>query len=161
IYLHGAQLTSWRPANGTEVLFVSAASRWERGRTIRGGIPICFPWVASKTDDPRAPAHGFVRTIAWSLDAVEAHDGGIVVSLSPASDGRARAWCPLEFRATLHATFAATLQVELEITNAGAGPFTFEEALHTYFAVGDATAIRLGGLDGVRYLDKVDAFRER
>ena len=58
IYLHGAQVTSWVPAGQGEVLFVSAASRWETGRAIRGGIPICFPWFGNKAGDAQAPAHG-------------------------------------------------------------------------------------------------------
>jgi glucose-6-phosphate 1-epimerase len=58
IYLLGANVTSWKPKGGEEVLFVSSQSRWEDGRAIRGGIPICFPWFGAKTDDPKAPATG-------------------------------------------------------------------------------------------------------
>src|SRR5262245_66607788 len=61
MYLHGAHVTSWKPEGGKEVLFVSAKSRWERGRAIRGGVPVCFPWFGGKADDPTAPAHGFAR----------------------------------------------------------------------------------------------------
>src|SRR5262245_63825616 len=57
IYLHGAQVTSWVPQGQPEVLFVSEASRWEAGRAIRGGIPICFPWFGNKAGDAQAPAH--------------------------------------------------------------------------------------------------------
>src|ERR1700744_3522333 len=71
IYLHGAQLTSWKPANSEEALFFSEQSHWQDGRAIRGGIPICFPWFRAKADDPSAPAHGFVRTRAWRLGAGE------------------------------------------------------------------------------------------
>ena len=35
IYLHGAQLTSWQPADTEEVIFLSRQSRWEEGRAIR------------------------------------------------------------------------------------------------------------------------------
>src|ERR1700753_1840266 len=62
IYLHGAQVTSWQPAGAEEVIFLSRHSHWEDGRAIRGGIPVCFPWFRGKADDPKAPAHGFVRT---------------------------------------------------------------------------------------------------
>jgi len=68
MYLHGAHITSWRPAGEEEVLFLSRQSRWEDGHAIRGGIPICFPWFAHKADNPKAPDHGFVRTKA-SADA--------------------------------------------------------------------------------------------
>ena len=36
IYLHGAQVTGWRPAGTSEVLFLSEKSHWEAGRAIRG-----------------------------------------------------------------------------------------------------------------------------
>ncbi|HKF03653.1 MAG TPA: hypothetical protein VKB49_15145, partial [Candidatus Sulfotelmatobacter sp.] len=70
IYLHGAQVTSWKPAGSDEVLFVSTKSRWQEGQAIRGGIPICFPWFRAKADDPKAPAHGFVRTKSWQLESI-------------------------------------------------------------------------------------------
>jgi glucose-6-phosphate 1-epimerase len=61
IYLHGAHLTSWRPAGAEEVIFLSSRSFWKEGRAIRGGIPVCFPWFRAKADNPAAPAHGLVR----------------------------------------------------------------------------------------------------
>ena len=45
IYLHGAQVTSWKPAGHSEVLFTSQHSKWEDGRAIRGGIPCLFSVV--------------------------------------------------------------------------------------------------------------------
>src|SRR6266851_1752231 len=70
MYLHGAHVTSWQPRGTEEVLFVSSESRWEDGRAIRGGVPICFPWFGGKSDDPSAPAHGFVRAAAWQLESI-------------------------------------------------------------------------------------------
>src|SRR5271155_2060614 len=58
IYLLGAEVTSWKPGGLEEALFVSAASKWEEGKAIRGGVPICFPWFGAKADDAKAPAHG-------------------------------------------------------------------------------------------------------
>ena len=68
MYFHGGQVMSWKPAGADEVLFVSRQARWEPGRAIRGGAPICFPWFGAHPSDPRAPAHGCVRTKAWQLD---------------------------------------------------------------------------------------------
>ena len=67
IYLHGAQVTAWKPAGFEEVIFTSLHSHWEEGKAIRGGIPVCFPWFRGKADDPKAPAHGFVRTKSWKI----------------------------------------------------------------------------------------------
>ena len=75
MYLHGAHVTSWKRAGAEEVLFVSAQSRFEPGRAIRGGIPICFPWFGAKADDPKAPAHGFVRSKSWQLESIAPVEG--------------------------------------------------------------------------------------
>src|SRR5580698_2900909 len=162
IYLHGAQLTSWRPKNSEEVIFLSEHSRWEDGRAIRGGIPVCFPWFRAKADDPKAPAHGFVRTREWRLDALTAEGGNsIVVTCSTESDESTRRWWPHEFRLALRITIGSALRLELTATNTGATPFSFEEALHTYFLVADAAEAHVRGLDQVRYLDNTDANREK
>jgi glucose-6-phosphate 1-epimerase len=161
MYLLGAQVTSWRPAGRDELLFLSRQSRWEPGRAIRGGIPICFPWFGNHAIDPKAPAHGFARTATWRLDTIRQCDAGVEVTTSLESDAQTRLRWPFDFRVLHRAIFGATLHLELIVVNTGTSAFTFEEALHTYYAVGDATAVRVSGLDRVRYLDKVDGGRER
>ncbi len=37
----------------------------------------------------------------------------------------------------------------------------FEEALHAYYRVGDASKTSISGLDHTQYLDKTDSFREK
>jgi glucose-6-phosphate 1-epimerase len=157
IYLHGAQVTSWRPGGGEEVIFLSKDSQWKDGKAIRGGIPICFPWFRGKAGDAKAPSHGFVRTKAWELDSAE--NG--VVSLSTASDEATRAWWPHDFHLLHRVTVGAELTQELVVSNTGNAPFRFEEALHTYYRVSAADSIRIRGLDGVTYLDNTDDNREK
>ncbi len=99
IYLHGAQVTSWRPAGADEVLFLSAQSHFEDGKAIRGGIPICFPWFRGKADNPKAPAHGVVRTKEWALTGIARDGDGAVVTFETESDETSRKWYPHEFRA--------------------------------------------------------------
>jgi glucose-6-phosphate 1-epimerase len=161
IYLHGAQLTSWRPAGADEVIFLSEQSLWKEGHAIRGGIPICFPWFRNKEDNPKAPAHGFVRTKAWQLDSVESNGNAALVSLSTGSDAATRAWWPHDFRLVHRLTIGAELKQELVVINTGTEPLRFEEALHTYYRVAAAENLRITGLDGVDYLDNTDANRER
>jgi glucose-6-phosphate 1-epimerase len=161
IYLHGAQLTSWRPVGGEEVIFLSEQSQWEPGRAIRGGIPVCFPWFRNKADDPKAPSHGFVRTKAWQLDSVARNGDAVTVSLSTASDEATRAWWPHDFRLVHRLTIGEELSQELVMSNTGTQPLRFEEALHTYYRVGGAEAVRIQGLDSVAYLDNTDGNREK
>jgi len=161
MYLLGAEVTSWRPRGRDEALFVSAASKWEAGKAIRGGVPICFPWFGAKADDAKAPAHGFVRAKAWQLDSIVQRGEAVTVSMSTASDEGTRKLWPADFRLVHRATFGAELAMELEMTNTGAAALRFEEALHTYFRVGDITKARVRGLDGIHYLDKTDGNREK
>jgi glucose-6-phosphate 1-epimerase len=161
IYLHGAHVTSFRPGSGDEVLFLSSASKWEDGKAIRGGVPICFPWFGDKADDPSAPAHGFVRTKSWSLDSIVHSEDVVTVSMSTLSDASTKCWWPGDFRAIYRASFGMELKLELEVQNTGSTAMRFEEALHAYFMVGDVRSARVKGLDAVHYLDKTDHYREK
>jgi len=156
LYLHGAQVTSWRPAGQEEVLFVSQQSRWEAGKAIRGGIPVCFPWFRNKADDSKAPAHGFARTRSWKMSSLAADSAGVTAALTLESDESSLQWWLHAFRATLRVHFGAQLTLALSVLNTGKAPLSFEEALHTYHRVGDATQVRVSGLDGVVYLDNVN-----
>ncbi len=161
IYLHGAHITSWRPANAEEALFLSEQSHWQDGRAIRGGIPICFPWFRSKADDPSAPAHGVVRTKEWRLESVKVDGGSVVVTCSIESDESTRRWWPHSFRLVHIVSIGSSLRLQLTVTNTGQTPFRFEEALHTYFRVSHADKIGIRGLDQVAYLDNVDGNRKK
>ena len=161
IHLHGAQVTSWKPAGVEEAIFLSRRARWEQGKAIRGGIPICFPWFRGKADNPQAPAHGVVRSKVWTLESIEQDADAVSVSLSSASDPDSRRLWPGEFRVLQRATFSKELKLELTISNTGTSPFRFEEALHTYYRVGDVRKVRVRGLDGVTYLDNTDGNREK
>jgi glucose-6-phosphate 1-epimerase len=161
MYLHGAQVTSWKPVEADEVLFLSTQSRWQEGQAIRGGIPVCFPWFRAKVDDPRAPAHGFVRTKQWQLASIIETGSGVAVSMFTENDESTQRWWPWEFRLVLRATFGSELTLELLCTNTGITPLSFEEALHTYNRVADIRNVRLHGLDAVRFLDNTDSNREK
>ncbi len=156
MYLHGGHVTSWKPKDASEVLYLSPNSLFQDGRAIRGGVPVCFPWFGDKADDPAAPAHGFVRTKEWQLESIEAAGQDVVVSMSTQSDDDTRKWWPFDFRLVCRATFGCELKLELIVTNTGSSEFTFEEALHAYFAVESAESAFVRGLNATRYIDKTD-----
>jgi glucose-6-phosphate 1-epimerase len=159
MYLHGAHITSWKPAEAEEVLFLSSRSLWEDGRAIRGGIPVCFPWFAHKADQPGAPDHGFVRTRAWRLESISRDRDAIIVTMSTESDEATKKWWPADFHMVLRASFSKELSLELRVTNTGDMPLQFEEALHAYFRVGNIETTRARIADALNYIDKVDFHR--
>ncbi len=163
VYLHGAHVTSWKPAgnNEDEVLFVSTKSHWQEGQAIRGGIPICFPWFRAKGNDRQAPAHGFARTKSWQIESIVQNEGRVSVSMFTESDEQTRRSWPGEFRLIHRVTFGSELKLELICRNTGTTPLRFEEALHTYNRVADVEQVHLQGLDTVRFLDNTNANQEK
>ncbi|UWZ83941.1 D-hexose-6-phosphate mutarotase [Occallatibacter riparius] len=162
VSLYGAQVLSWRPAGQEEVLFLSKQSHFESGKAIRGGIPVCFPWFRAKADNPKAPTHGFVRTREWRLDSLSVDDDGSVTLVClTSSDDSTRALWRHDFLVAYRIRIASTLRLELSVMNRGTSPLRFEEALHSYFRVGDIHQARVHGLDAVTYLDNTDGNKSK
>ena len=55
----------------------------------------------------------------------------------------------------------AALELTLEVENRSKAPFSFEEALHTYLAVGDVREASVIGLEGRAYIDKTDGMKRK
>ena len=72
------------------------------------------------------------------------------------SDEQTRAMWPFDFVARHVITVGSSLEMKLIVENSGKEPFSYEEALHTYFVVDDIKQTSIEGLAGVGYLDKVD-----
>lgn len=149
--LLGAHVQRWRAPGHGEVLFMSADADYGPGVATRGGIPVVFPWFGGRDG---LPAHGFARTAAWTL--VETRPGPVVI-LALEDDEATRALWPHAFLARLTVSVADGLHVSLTVTNTGDAPFDFEEALHTYFAVGDVHAATVHGLEGVPFVEHARA----
>ncbi|TDO10613.1 D-hexose-6-phosphate mutarotase [Halomonas ventosae] len=128
---------------------------------IRGGIPLCWPWfadehTADESPDRTGPMHGPARKAPWRLDAVDEHEQGVELHLSPEE----RLHGQLTPRAVIQAN-ARRLHVELISEHVGETPVKLTGALHSYLAVADAFACRVEGLAGASYLDKLADVAER
>ena len=159
VYLHGAHVTHFAINGQPPLLFVSSESNFAAGKAIRGGVPICFPWFGPRNPDPvdGSPMHGFARILPWSVLDAPPGGQGTSIALGLTDSDRTRQWWPHRFAARYTVTLSADrLMLELRVTNLDPTPITFEEALHTYFAVADARTSSIEGLDGVEYLDKTD-----
>jgi glucose-6-phosphate 1-epimerase len=158
VYRHGAHVTHFQPAGERPVLFLSRQSQFAAGKPIRGGVPICFPWFGPKADDAAAPLHGFARLLEWALVSIEKDaDGALVATLELRSDEYTHRFLPHVFSVRMVVSAGRSLRLALAVHNHGDQPFRFAEALHSYFAVGDARQLRIAGLERARYVDKTDA----
>tara|TARA_B110001452_G_scaffold148979_1_gene124004 strand:+ start:2675 stop:3571 length:897 start_codon:yes stop_codon:yes gene_type:complete len=152
VYLQGAHVTSWRPADGEERLFVSSASLFEAGAAIRGGIPICFPQFAGRGPLSK---HGFARTSdEWEIESTTSDDEAVCLVLCLSDSAATRAVWPHHFRLRYIVKLSeAELSTDIELTNSGSEPFEFTAALHTYFATPDVEHASIMGLAGLSYED--------
>ena len=157
VSLHGAHVLTFQPHGQQPALWRSARSIYQAGKAIRGGIPICWPWFGPHPTDASKPAHGFARTSLWRVLATAALANGatqILLRLHD-SDATAALW-PHTFDVRAVITVGPQLRVELIMRNPGASAYTCSGALHSYFSISDIGAIKIDGLDGGDYLDKVD-----
>jgi glucose-6-phosphate 1-epimerase len=160
VYLHGAHITAWQPTGHQPVIWLSRCSNWDPAKPIRGGVPLCFPWFGPLPDHPQAPMHGFARTAAWSLDSASVDPAGVAsvcLALNSSPDSR-KLW-PFDFRARFCVSFGPTLAMSLSVTNVSPRPCSFEQALHSYFTVGNIKQVKIHGLASTRYIDKTDHFK--
>ncbi|MDW7746356.1 D-hexose-6-phosphate mutarotase [Halomonas sp.] len=161
VSLQGAQVLHFRPAGADGGwLWVTPTPQALPG-AIRGGIPLCWPWfadenTADESPDRSGPMHGPARKAPWRLDAVDEHEEGVELHLSPEE----RLHGQLVPRAVVQAN-ARRLHVELITEHVGETPVKITGALHSYLAVGNAFACRVEGLAGATYLDKLADFAER
>ncbi|MEO5580167.1 MAG: D-hexose-6-phosphate mutarotase [Gemmatimonadaceae bacterium] len=154
VYLNGAHVTSWIPAGGHEMLFLSKASRFEPGQAIRGGVPVVFPQFA---DSGPLPRHGWLRTTEWQVREADSDDLSTVTLCASSSDASRALW-PHDYDAELTVSLEdKEIDIRLTVTNTGADIFSFTAALHTYLSAGDVTHSELIGLDGTSYIDKTAA----
>lgn len=158
IYLHGAHVTQFKKKDEPPLLFMSQCSRFAEGQPIRGGIPVIFPWFGPREG---LGQHGFARNIAWELkEFAPAPDGSVSVRFRLPDCPEASAFTA--FTADYIVTVNQSLTLQLIITNQSRdAEFTFENCLHTYFDVGDVTAISINGLKGLSYLDTVAGVLEK
>ena len=161
IYLQGAHLTRWQPKDHEAVLFVSERSSYTEGKAIRGGVPIIFPWFGPRRPnalDQRSdgPSHGFARTSLWQIESCTqvGDDFELTFSLGPNQNSIALGYD--NFLVTYKIKLGSELTMQLTVQNLADGPMFFEEALHTYLRVADASQIGIDGLAHCPYLDKTD-----
>ncbi len=159
ISMQGAHLLSWIPKGEKEVIWLSEQAKFAAGKSVRGGIPICWPWFGSHENNADFPAHGFARTTDWQLINTEAlTDGTTRITFTTAPQENTEAMWPPETSVQYQLTIGKRLELELLTHNNGSTAITIGQALHTYFKVADVSQVLLHGLDDTDYLDKLEGF---
>ncbi len=163
IALQGAHIISWQPKTEKQpVLWLSSNARYLKGRSIRGGIPICWPWFGAHPTDSTLCPHGFARVIPWQLvDADTLKNGATRLSLQMMETAESRRQLSYPYYLTMTITVGDTLRIDLSTTNKAGHPFMVGEAFHTYFNVSDITKIEVKGLEDTLYSDKVFHYERR
>ncbi len=161
IALQGAHLVTWQPRGQEPVIWVSKFAKFAPGKSIRGGVPICWPWFGPHATESGWPGHGFARTVMWEvLETRELADGGTFIRCGLVETDATRAQWPHPSSAEIEFSIGKTLRIDLITRNLGAQPFTLGEALHTYFHISDVEQMNIRGLEGCSYMDKAGGLSE-
>ncbi len=156
IALQGGHVMAWQPKFLSDpVLWLSSNARYTKGRSIRGGVPICWPWFGNHPTDSSLCPHGFARVIPWRVMDVDATPTGATrIILSMQETGETKRQLGYPFELSLVITIGRRLRVDLATTNLADHPFVISEAFHTYFNVSDIANIEVTGLQDYVYADK-------
>ncbi|KAF9364898.1 hypothetical protein BGX34_012139 [Mortierella sp. NVP85] len=121
-------------------------------------IPLVFP-VFGKSKAPHVtanlPQHGFARISHWELDNSSDHGETVTAQFGNIAKEHRDFW-PFDFALIYTVKLTAlTIETHLKVHNTGDRPFDFNTLLHTYFLIPDVEKVRVVGLDGYDYVDKV------
>ncbi len=163
ICLQGAHVVSFRPkSQHAPVVWVSDAAKFAPGKSIRGGAPVCWPWFGAHASEASFPAHGFARTVPWTVTGSrKRNDAKTEITLQLVDNEQTRAQWPHATRLSLTVIVSDKLEMHLATTNTGTAPIQIGEALHTYLQISDVGSVTIAGLEGSTYHDKVDNFAKK
>ncbi|KPW44074.1 Aldose 1-epimerase [Pseudomonas syringae pv. antirrhini] len=168
----GAHILSYQVAGQPPLVWLNEEAAFKKGKAIRAGMPICWPWFGNLERNPQsvqamrdssepAKAHGEVRALDWQLLGIGADGDALLVEfVLPEAEGHLPGW-PHNVALKLSIRLDHALNVSLVSYNCGAEPVTFSQALHTYFAVSDVRQVSIEGLDGLRYIETLANWEER
>ncbi|KAK0632098.1 aldose 1-epimerase [Immersiella caudata] len=177
VLLHGATITSWTDASGSEKLWLSSSAHLDGSKPVRGGIPLVFPVFGTAPDHAQTASlaqHGFARSSRWeflgkSTSESASGDGAADLSakldfglsaagLSEEAKGKWSFAFNLIYSVTLN---RGSLTTSLVVTNDDEKAWDCQVLLHTYLRVKDINEVEVHGLDGAQYVDKVDGAKTK
>lgn len=170
ICLQGAQLTQFTHSEKGAFVWLSPDAQYKQGQSLRGGVPICWPWFGVLEKNPDAVsqavlteknAHGFARTQIWQLHEIKESVHGVSIEMELTSNPVTKAIWPYDFKLRCSFHFSDTLSIELTTHNIGTPSFTFSQALHTYLGVNKIEDVRISGAHQHSYVDALDDWQSK
>lgn len=147
VSLVGANVFSYVPAGGTDVLFTARDVDFMSRPFAHGGIPVVWPWF-NRNGLPGTCQHSFVRQMKWSVVVNETNADVSRLTLELVSNEETKRLWPYDFKLLLTITLADQLSLVLVSENTGSVPFEVTEGFHAYFRLADVNQAVLRGLDG-------------
>ena len=166
----GAQILSYQQGEQPPLIWLSPDAAYRTGQSVRGGVPICWPWFGDLRRNPQAvqahyqleqaPAHGLVRALDWELLGIDEEDDAVTLRFAYDTRNQPLEGWPRDVGLTFVVRVAQGLGMSLETHNRSTEPLTLSQALHSYFAVSDVSQVSVEGLQGCRYIDTLQDWRE-
>lgn len=160
----GAHIISWKPNPESEVFFLSPKAVLDGSKSIRAGVPVIFPQFA---DVGPMQKHGFARTTEWyhekqSMLDTAGDSSSKTISFTLQDSPETIFLWPHRFRMFYKITFSESeLEMKILVENTDRRPFSFTTALHSYFAVNDISDVEIVGLEGTKFIDKLENDAEK
>lgn len=145
----GALVTGLR-VQGRDVLYMDRSTLDDPSKSVRGGIPLLFPFAGRLENDRLLHAgtvmkqHGFARNRTWTV--VDRRAGAVTLALE--DDEQTRAVFPHPFRLEQSVVVQPDgLRVELHVENRGETSMPLSPGWHPYFICASADKPRVHPLD--------------
>lgn len=179
LLLQGAQLIEFCPISNhlNNLLWLSDTAEYKQGQSVRGGIPICWPWFGDLDKNPGtiqqqvsnknlAKAHGFARNLTWEIHSIHEDCHFVRIELALQTSAKTKDIWPFEFNLIARFTFSNTLEVELITTNLDQKEMTISQAMHTYLPTADISKTYIHPPQNrlntdIFYIDAMDNWKEK
>ncbi|MEH6347336.1 MAG: D-hexose-6-phosphate mutarotase [Bermanella sp.] len=168
--LQGAQLTQFNSNVSGPLLWLSPDAKFEQGKSVRGGIPICWPWFGAVEFNPDAVkrnipvsqgAHGFARNMLWQLHYLKESAHDVCIGLKLSHNKQTLEKWPFEFELICHFQLSDNLKMQLECKNLSKKDLTLSQALHTYLPTPNIKNTLIQGAHNSLYIDALDGWRQK
>ncbi|RCL29519.1 D-hexose-6-phosphate mutarotase [Pseudomonas sp. AFG_SD02_1510_Pfu_092] len=167
----GAQVLSYQRVGQPPLLWLSDQAIFRQGKSVRAGVPVCWPWFGNLQRNPQAvqamyrgeqaPAHGLARARDWQLLGIEQAGTTLRIEFElPEAQGELPGW-PHDVELKLVMELGDELTLNLTSRNMGYTAVTISQALHSYFAVSDVRQAWVEGAEGLSYIETLADWQQR